>query len=115
MILNSSLTDVQCKSNFFIEHSVCYLYQNFKFSLCKPKYKTVDVPVFSKVVDDVRIDLSRSIGNIFKTGVDKAISANRSDQQFEAAKQAQGYVPAIQAPSDSLSASELEQIRKAQQ
>ena len=90
-------------------------FDDFKFSLCKPKYKTVDVPVFSKVVDDVRIDLSRSIGNIFKTGVDKAISANRSDQQFEAAKQAQGYVPAIQAPSDSLSASELEQIRKAQQ
>jgi hypothetical protein len=90
-------------------------FDDFKFSLCKPKYKTVDVPVFSKVVDDVRIDLSRSIGNIFKTGVDKAISANRSDRQFEAAKQAQGYIPAIQAPSDSLSASELEQIRKAQQ
>jgi hypothetical protein len=66
-------------------------FDDWKFSLCKPRYKSLNVPAFSTVIDEGRISLSRSISSIFNIGADQVISDNHVSQQLQQQKQQQGY------------------------
>lgn len=70
-------------------------FDNWKFSLCKARYKSLSVPAFSTVIDDARISLSRSISSIFNIGADKVLSDNRISQQLQQEKMQQGYSASV--------------------
>ena len=58
-------------------------FQHVKFGLGKAKYKSANVPVFTKQLDTVQYSLLSSIHNIFEIGVEKAIAENRQQQVLE--------------------------------
>lgn len=67
-------------------------FDNIKLRLGKAKYRNVDVPVFSKVIDTTRINLRKSIAGIFDKGVEKAMDEHRrSADALRAARQKAGY------------------------
>ena len=81
-------------------------FDDFRFRIGKPKYRSVDVPVFSEVIDETRINLRESIQDIFRRGVDNAIRENRSNRFIEQRRRELGYKAAVDQQLDSLSASE---------
>lgn len=94
------------------------LYGNFDdwdFKLCKPRYKSLDVPAFSTVIDDARISMSRSIGSIFNLGADRVISDDSVSRQLQKEKKAQGYDAPQAAGGEALSEEELAKIKEQQQ
>lgn len=78
-------------------------FDDFKFRIGKPKYKSAEVPVFSEVIDDTRINLRESIRDIFRRGVDNAIRENRSNRFIERRRRELDYKPAVDQQLDSLS------------
>lgn len=90
-------------------------FDNLKFKIGKPKYKTTDVPVFTTVIDDARINLAESIRNIFIKGVDVAVRENEMNDAIADHKEKIGYVNAAEQEIEDLSADErlqLEESRK---
>ena len=87
-------------------------FDDWKFSLCKPRYKSLNVPAFSTVIDEGRISLSRSIGSIFNIGVDQVISDNHVSQQLQQQKQQQGYT--TEGARQELSAEEMAKLKEQQ-
>ena len=81
-------------------------FDDFRFRIGKPKYRSVDVPVFSEVIDETRINLRESIQDIFRRGVDNAIRENRRNRFIEQRRRELGYKAAVDQQLDSLSASE---------
>ena len=81
-------------------------FDDFKFRIGKPKYRSADVPVFSEVIDETRINLRESIQDIFRRGVDNAIRENRRNRFIEERRRELGYKAAVDQQLDSLSASE---------
>jgi len=53
-------------------------FDHIKWGLGLPKYRNVNVPVFTSQMNDVQYNLLGSIHNIFEMGVEKAIEENRS-------------------------------------
>ena len=51
-------------------------FDDFRFRIGRPKYKSADVPVFSQVIDETRINLRESIRDIFRQGIDRAVREN---------------------------------------
>lgn len=87
-------------------------FDDWKFSLCKARYKSMNVPAFSTVIDDARISLSRSISGIFNIGADRVLSDNRVSQQLQQEKNQQGY-SATQERQE-LSAEEMAKLKEEQ-
>lgn len=48
-------------------------FDNWKYRLTKPQYKSVKVPLFTEQVDALQLNLSTSIKEIFTKGVEKAV------------------------------------------
>ena len=56
-------------------------FDNWSFSIGRPKYKTTSIPLFSPQVDTMQVNLVASIRDIFKKGADAAIREYRGDRQ----------------------------------
>ena len=81
-------------------------FDDFRFKIGKPKYRNTNVPVFSEVIDETRINLRESIQDIFRRGVDNAIRENRRNRFIEQRRRELGYKAAVDQQLDSLSSSE---------
>ena len=89
-------------------------FYKMKFRIGKPKYKNINVPVFSAVIDETRINLVESIRSIFEKGVDLAVRENEKQEAIEELKQQIGYVNAAEQQMEELSAEEQKQLEEAQ-
>lgn len=58
-------------------------FDSMKFAVGKARYTDTRVPVFTRQLDTVQVNLVNSIRNIFDIGVDRAVAANR-DQRIVA-------------------------------
>ena len=89
-------------------------FDNMKFKLGKAKYKNKNVPVFSAVIDDTKVNLVESIRNIFDKGIDAAMDENRKMNAIEAYKKNIGYVQAVDQKLEELSAEEQSKFEEEQ-
>lgn len=89
-------------------------FDKMRFRIGKPKYKNINVPVFSAVIDETRINLVESIRSIFEKGVDLAVKENEKQEAIEELKQQIGYVNAAEQQMEELSAEEQKQLEEAQ-
>lgn len=78
-------------------------FDNMKFRIGRPKYKNPNVPVFSKVIDDTKVNLVSSIENIFKKGVDAVIKEHNEADLIRKHKKDINYVRAVDQPLEELS------------
>lgn len=85
-------------------------FEDFKFRIGKAKYKSADIPVFSSVIDQTRVNLRESIQNIFQHGVDKAVRENEQQKLIEDYKKKIDYRQVVDQQLDSLSTEEKAQI-----
>ena len=53
-------------------------FDNIHYGLTKAKYRSANVPVFTKQLDTVQFSLIAAIHNIFELGVEKAMAENRN-------------------------------------
>ncbi len=71
-------------------------FDHMKFRIGKAKYKNAkDIPVFTKTIDESKLNLSNSIRNVFETGVEKAIAISESQDAVRRQKEQTGYVSAV--------------------
>lgn len=89
-------------------------FEQMKFKIGKPKYKNVNVPVFTTVIDETKINLVESIHNIFEKGVELAVKENEKQEAIEELRQQIGYVNAAEQQIEELSAEEQKQLEEAQ-
>ena len=89
-------------------------FDNMKFKLGKAKYKNKNVPVFSTVIDDTKINLVESIRNIFDKGIDAAMDENRKMRSIQEHKKKIGYVQAVDQKLEELSAEEQRKFEEEQ-
>ena len=85
-------------------------FDNFNFKIGKAKYKSDNIPVFSAVIDDTKINLLESIVGIFEKGVDAAINENERQEIIAEHKKNIGYVNAVDMKLEELSAKELSEL-----
>ena len=90
-------------------------FDNMKFKIGRAKYKNRDVPVFSTVIDNTKVNLVESIRNIFDKGVDAAIDENKRMSAIEEHKKSIGYVQAVDQKLEELSADEQKQFEADQE
>ena len=90
-------------------------FDNMKFKLGKPKYKSRNVPVFSAVIDDTKINLVESMRNVFDKGVDAIMRESAAHRAIEEHKKKIGYVQAVDQKMEELSAAEQKQLEAEQQ
>ena len=81
-------------------------FDDFSFRIGRPKYKSADVPVFSQVIDETRINLRESIRDIFRQGIDRAVSENAQQKLIHDYKRRIDYREVVDERLDSLSAEE---------
>ena len=89
-------------------------FDNMKFDIGKAKYKSSEVPVFSAVIEETKINLVKAIHNIFEKGVDAAINESRRQAAIMNHKQKIGYVRAVDMEIEKLSAAEQKQVDEAE-
>ena len=90
-------------------------FDNMKFKIGKAKYRSSDVPVFSSVIEETKINLLKAIRNIFEKGVDATISENlRQSAILDEHKQKIGYVRAVDMQMEELSEKEKKEMDNAQ-
>lgn len=87
-------------------------FDNVKYKIGKAKYKNTNIPVFTAVVDQTRLNLKESIDQIFTKGVDKAIKENERLKAIEDYKQKIDYTQAVDEQLDSLSDEEKQVLEK---
>ena len=87
-------------------------FDNFKFRIGKAKYKSNNIPVFSAVIDDTKINLVKSIMDIFEKGVDAAVNENEKQDIIAEHKKSIGYVNAVNMELEELSASEQAELER---
>ena len=80
-------------------------FSDFKFKIGKALYKNGNVPVFTAVVDQTRLNLTESIKNVFRKGVDEAIRENNRHDLIDKQRTELDYK--ADAQMDTLSASEV--------
>lgn len=85
-------------------------FDNMRFRIGRPKYKNPDVPVFSKVIDDTKINLISSIEEVFKKGVDAVIKENDGIELIKKRKKELNYVRAVDQELEELSKDEQKQV-----
>lgn len=101
------------RSPFLIRIGINLFGQDFdhlKFKIGKAKYKNTNVPVFSSVIDDTKINLRESIKGIFEKGVEAAINENSRQVAIEEKKKELGYVNAADEELEPLSEKEQKQL-----
>ena len=81
-----------------------------KFKIGKAKYKSTDVPVFTAAVDQVKLNLAESIRDIFRKGVDNAVSESRRQKAINDYKKRIDYVQAVDEQMDTLTSEEQETL-----
>ena len=84
-------------------------FDNWKFKIGKPKYKNADVPAFSSVIDETKVNLVKSIKDIFRKGVDTVVKENSLSQVNEYRLKT-NYVRAVDQKLEELSADEQKQF-----
>lgn len=87
-------------------------FDNMKFKIGKAKYKNANIPVFSEEIDEIRLNLSESIRNIFEKGVDKAIRDHKAMETIDEYKKDIGYVEAVDMEIEALSKEEENELLK---
>ena len=88
-------------------------FDNMKFKIGRPKYKNEKVPVFTAVIDETRVNLAKSIKDIFEKGVEAAVQENeRQDAIWEHSREI-GYVNAVDQETEELSAEEQRELEEA--
>ena len=85
-------------------------FDNMKFKIGKPKYKSKDVPVFSAVIDDAKVNLVKSIRNVFDKGVDAVMRERYMQKVIEEHKKNIGYVQAVDMQMEALSEKERQEF-----
>ena len=85
-------------------------FDNMKFKIGRAKYKSANVPVFSAVVDQTKINLVKSIQDIFNKGVEAAVLENTKQSAILEHKKSIGYVRAVDMKLEELSESEQKQM-----
>ena len=86
-------------------------FDNMKFRIGKAKYRNAkDIPVFSKTIDESRLNLSNSIRNIFDTGVERAVAISETQEAIRRQKEETGYVSAVDEAVVPLSAEEQQEL-----
>lgn len=89
-------------------------FDNMKFRIGKAKYKSTKVPVFSKVIDDTKVNLLGAIKGIFEKGVDVAVKENERQEAIEKHKSEIGYVNAVDQELEALSEAEQKKMEEAE-
>ncbi len=87
-------------------------FDNMSFKIGKPKYKNTNVPVFTAVIDQTRINLANSIKNIFEKGVEIAIKENEKQDAIQGMMNKIGYVNAALQKIEELNAQEKQQLEE---
>ena len=85
-------------------------FDNMKFKIGRAKYKNGNVPAFSSVIDETKINLVESIHNIFDKGVDAAFKENIMQSAILDHKRNINYVRAIDIKLEELSPDEQKQV-----
>lgn len=85
-------------------------FDNFHFKIGKAKYKSNNIPVFSAVIDDTKINLVESIKGIFEKGVEAAVSENEKQGAIQEHKKNIGYVNAVDMELEALSEKEQAEL-----
>ena len=88
-------------------------FDNMKFRICRPKYRNENVPVFTAVIDETKINLAQSIKNIFDKGVEAAVRDNERQEAIIEHRQEIGYVNAVDQETEELSAEEQRELEEA--
>ena len=89
-------------------------FDHLKFRIGKAKYKSTKVPVFSKVIDDTKVNLLGAIKGIFEKGVDAAVKENEKQEAIEKHKSEIGYVNAVDQELEALSEAEQKKMEEAE-
>lgn len=87
-------------------------FDHMKFNIGRAKYKDPNVPVFSKVIDDTKINLVTSIENIFKKGVDATIQENNGVELVRQKQREMKYVRAVDQQLEALSDAEQQKMKE---
>ena len=87
-------------------------FDNMKFKIGRPKYKNENVPVFTAVIDETKINLAKSIHDIFEKGVEAAIQENERQEALHEHLHEIGYVNAVDQETEELSEEEQKQLEE---
>ncbi len=85
-------------------------FDNMKFKIGRAKYRIKKMPVFTAVIDDAKINLSKSINDIFTTGVNAAIRENERQAAMKEYKESIQYQNAAETAIEPLSEEESKQF-----
>lgn len=85
-------------------------FDNMRFKIGKAKYKSIDVPMFTAVIDKTKINLVESINNIFTKGVEAAVNENSRQIEISEHKEKIGYVQAVEQSMEELTEEEKKQV-----
>lgn len=88
-------------------------FDHMKFKIGKAKYKNENVPVFTAVIDETKINLAQSIRNIFEKGVEAAIQENERQDAIHGRRKEIGYVNAVDQETEDLSEEEQRELEAA--
>lgn len=67
-------------------------FDHMKFKLGRAKYRNLDLPSFSTLIDTTRINLRGAIENIFEQGVERALRENMESQnRIQRARESRNY------------------------
>ncbi len=89
-------------------------FDNMKFRIGKPKYKSKKIPVFTTVIDQTRINLAESIHSIFEKGVELAVRENEMQKAIAEHKEEIGYVNAAEQQMEELNENEQKMLEEEQ-
>ncbi len=71
-------------------------FDHLKFRIGKAKYRNAQsIPVFTKTIDETKLNLSNTIRNVFETGVEQAIAITENQDAILRQKEETGYVAAV--------------------
>ena len=73
-------------------------FDHIHYGLGRARYRSANVPVFTKQLDTVQFSLVAAIHNIFELGVEKAMEENRTGQYFGEVAEASAPSPMEEAP-----------------
>ena len=86
-------------------------FDHMKFKIGKAKYRNAgSIPVFTKTIDESKLNLSNSIRNIFETGIENAIALSGKENAIERRKAETGYVAAVDEEMTPLSEEEQKEL-----
>lgn len=85
-------------------------FDNMKFKIGRAKYRNPDVPVFTKVIDNTKVNLVKSIENIFVKGAEAAIEENSDMPLLKKFIKDNKYIRAVDQEMEPLSEEEQKKV-----